>query len=298
MSWDAFQERIFLEGQLERRLQFFLFFFIGTIVVSLIISRKEMAMIFLVAAVIVSWLLTVSLWFFVNRINSADKALAATTDDSPKFMDRTLRFFLAKVLPITASVILTVFLMAGVSGVADSILPYKQKAAEVIEKGKVIIESVEQKQPDRNHFVSVDSVVDNTKTTPRKGAEVTFDNTIISKSSKEIKKDEQINISGESVKPAPKKVNVILAVDGSHQAPKQGTEETRANESSSPANTQSAATKKPDPNFAPVEKVIEKTTQETKAVSKKVIPAAKKDSAKKKIQPNPNFKEIERVIKK
>lgn len=190
------------------------------------------------------------------------------------------------------------FLMVGVSGVADSILPYKQKAADLIEKGKDIIESVEQKQPDRNHFLSVDSVVDNTKIAPRKGTEVSFDNNVTSKSSKEIINEEQIPANGGSVKHAPKKVNVMLAVDGSHQAPKQGTEEARDNVSPSRANTQAAAKQKPDPNFAPVEKIIERTAQETKAVSKKVVPLTKMDSVKKKIQPNPNFKEIEKVIKK
>lgn len=298
MSWDAFQERIYLESQLERKLQFFFFFFIVAIVIALIISQKEIAMIFLVVAVIVSWLLTVSLWFFVNKLNSADKSLAAVSGTGPRFMERTLRFFLAKVLPITASVILTIFLMVGVSGIADSILPYKQKVADVIEKGKDKIESVTQSKPDGSHFTSVDSIVDNSKTTPRKGAEVTFDNTIMSQSSKDILKDEQIIPTNGVVKPAPKKVNVIVAVDGSHQAPIQGAEETRDNVTSSPTNTKSTSVQKSDPHFAPVEKVIEKTPTETKVVSTKVLPLTKKDSVKKKIQPDPNFKDIDRVIKK
>lgn len=299
MSWDAFQERIFLETQLEKRLQFFLFFFIGTIIISLIISQKEIAMIFLVVAVIVIWLLTVSLWFFVNRVNAADKALAASAGTGPRFMERTLRFFLAKVLPVAASLLLTSFLLVGISGVADTILPYKQKVVQAVEKGKDKIESVYTKQSDGSNFESVDSVIEEGKQSSRKGAEVTFDNSINKPIGKEVITDVQTQPNGGTTKPAPKKVNVMLAVDGSHQAPRQDGETTRDNVPSSPTKTQNAVTnQKADPNFAPIERVIEKTQPETIRAFKRKTPATKIDTIKKKVPPNPNFKDIEKVIKK
>ncbi len=299
MSWDAFQERMFLETQLEKRMQFFLFFFIGSIIISLIISQKEIAMIFLVVAVIVIWLLTVSLWFFVNRVNAADKALAASAGTGPRFMERGLRFFLAKVLPVTASILLTSFLLVGISGVADSILPYKQKVLQVVEKGKNKIESVYSKKPEVNNFESVDSVIEEGKAAPRKGAEVTFDNSVNRPIGKEVLTDVQTQPGSGTTKPAPKKVNVMLAVDGSHQAPKQEGETTRDNVPSSPTNTQGAVTNlKADPYFAPIERVIEKTQAETIPALKRKTPVTRIDTIKKKIPPNPNFKEIEKVIKK
>lgn len=299
MSWDAFQERMFLETQLEKRLQFFLFFFIGTIIISLIISQKEIAMIFLVIAVIVIWLLTVSLWFFVNRVNAADKALAASAGAGPRFMERSLRFFLAKVLPVTASILLTSFLLVGISGVADTILPYKQKVLQAVETGKEKIESVYSKKPEVNNFESVDSVIEEGKTAPRKGAEVTFDNSINRPIGKEVLTDVQTQPGGGTTKPAPKKVSVMLAVDGSHQAPKQDGETTRDNVPSSPSSTQgSVVNPKADPYFAPIERVIEKTSADTSPISKRKSPVTKIDTIKKKIPPNPNFKEIEKVIKK
>ena len=299
MSWDAFQERIFLETQLEKRMQFFLFFFIGTIIISLIVSQKEIAMIFLVVAVIVTWLLTVSLWFFVNRVNAADKALAANAGTGPRFMEKSLRFFLAKVLPVTASLLLTSFLLVGISGVADSILPYKQKILQAVEKGKNKIESVYTERSDGSNFESVDSVIEESKQTPRKGAEVTFDNSINRPSGKEVLTDVQAQTGGGTTKPAPKKVNVMLAVDGSHQAPKQDGETTRDNVPSSPSSTQGAVTNlKADPYFAPIERVIEKTQAETIPALKRKTPATRIDTIKKKVSPNPNFKDIEKVIKK
>ncbi len=305
MSWDKLQERVYLESKLERKLQFFLFFFIVSVVISLIISQKEIAMIFLVIAVIISWLLTVSLWFFVNKINSVDKTLAASENGGPNFMERTTRFILAKVLPITASILLTMFLMVGVGGIADSILPYKQKVSDVIKDGKDKIESISERKPKKNVFVNVDSVVDNSKTKAPKGAEVTFDNTIMTQTSKDYSvKNEKTTTSGGVVKPAPKKVNVLLAVDGSHQAPKQNEKEFRNNSSTSNTSnqtisqTQNNASSKPDPHFAPVDRIIEKTPSETKIGSTKITPITKKDSVKKRIQPNPNFKAVDKVIKK
>lgn len=309
MSWDAFQERMFLESQLERKLQFFFFFFIGAVVISLIISQKEAAMIFLVVSVIAIWLLAVSLWFFVNRINSVDKSLAAS-GAGPKFMEKTLRFFLAKVLPVACAVILTSFLIVGISGVADSILPYKQKVANVvesgIEKGKDIIDGVGLTNSKKeSHFESVDSVIEKGKTAPSKsGSEIKY-----YKSGNEYilsKKDvggivEDKTETGVQVKPAPKKVSVIYPVDGSHQAPKQAGEDTRENvvapsQNDAPVNTPAY---KADPNFAPIERVIEKTPAEpAKSVSKLKPTAVKTDTMKKKIAPNPHFKDIDKVIKK
>jgi len=305
MSWDNLQERVYLESQLERRLQLFLFFFIVTIIVSLIISQKEIAMIFLVIAVIISWLLTVSLWVFVNKLNAADKSLPDSEGGGPKFMEKSLRFFLAKVLPISASILLTMFLITGVSGLADAVLPYKQKVADVIEAGKEKIETIAEKSPEKRHFTSVDSVVDNTKITPRKGAEVTVDNSILTQTSKDLAIKEENVSNGGVVKPAPKKVNVLLAVDGSHQAPKQQNEDRgydelplQNNASGTSQVSSKTQTQKLNPHFAPVERIIEKTQAETKVVSTKITSLAKKDSTKKKVQPNPNFKNIEQVIKK
>ncbi len=312
MSWDAFQERMYLESQLERKLQFFFFFFVGAIVISLIISQKEAAMIFLVVSVIAIWLLAVSLWFFVNRINSVDKSLAASgAGTGPKFMERTLRFFLAKVLPVACAVILTSFLIVGISGVADSILPYKQKVVNVvesgIEKGKDIFDGVGSTNNSKkeNHFESVDSVIEKGKTAPSKsGSEIKYD-----KSANEYllsKKDvsgivENQTEAGVQVKPAPKKVSVIYPVDGSHQAPKQANEDTRENvvaPSQNEAQVISPAYK-PDPNFTPIERVIEKTPAEPTRTASKLKPTAVKvDTIKKKVAPNPHFKEIDKVIKK
>lgn len=311
MSWDAFQERMYLESQLERKLQFFFFFFIGAIVISLIISQKEAAMIFLVVSVIAVWLLAVSLWFFVNRINSVDKSLAASgAGTGPKFMEKTLRFFLAKVLPVACAVILTSFLIVGISGVADSILPYKQKVVNVvesgIEKGKDIFDGVGSKNSKKeSHFESVDSVIEKGKTAPTKsGSEIKYD-----KSGNEYilsKKDvsgivENQTEAGVQVKPAPKKVSVIYPVDGSHQAPKQAGEDTRENVVAPSQNDVQVNNPafKADPNFAPIERVIEKTPAEPARTALKLkLTAVKIDTIKKKIAPNPHFKEIDKVIKK
>ncbi len=303
MSWDAFQERIFLESQLERKLQFFFFFFIGAIVISLIISQKEAAMIFLVVSVIAIWLLAVSLWFFVNRINSVDKSLSAS-GAGPKFMNRSLRFFLAKVLPVACAVILTSFLIVGISGVADSILPYKQKVVNVvesgIEKGKDIIDGAgSNSKKKESHFESVDSVIEQGKTAPSKsGSEIKYyksgNEYILSKKDVSGIADNQTE-AGVQVKPAPKKVSVIYPVDGSHQAPKQDGEDTRENVVA-PSQTDNqiiTPAQKADPNFTPIGRVIEKTPAEPIITVSKLKPtAAKIDTIKKKIAPNPHFKKL------
>jgi hypothetical protein len=298
MSWDAIQERIFLESQLERRLQFFLFFFIAVVVISLIIPPKEIAMIFLVLTVILSWLLTVSLWFLANRVNAADKALP-TQSAGPRFMEKGIRFFLAKVLPVTASFILTSFLIVGISGVADSLLPYKHKVEQAIESGEKKIDRVYSEREDGSHFESVDSLIEKNKTVSQKGKEVTFDNSPAQTINKDVIGDQSAQQSTGIVKPAPKKVSVMLAVDASHKAPKQDEDATRNNVPSSPSGNQGVTSAyKPDPHFAPIDKIIEKGQNEAKQTAKNKTPITRVDTIKKKVTPDPNFQNIEKVIKK
>ncbi|MCX7874666.1 MAG: hypothetical protein N2321_00720 [Melioribacteraceae bacterium] len=163
-TWDNYQERAFLENQLDRRIQFFLFFIVLSIVVALLIPSKEIAVMLLILFVITSWLLVVSIYYSSSKLKNVEKEIGK--DFSLK--DKLIRFLYTIVLPIFTALLLTFFLLLIVSGTIDSILPYKQK---VIETSKETVKKVEEvvdkkvKSPknDPNYFKSVDSVISDSR---------------------------------------------------------------------------------------------------------------------------------------
>lgn len=158
-SWDNFQERVFLENQLDRRIQFFLIFIVISVVVSLFIPVKEIALMFLILFVIISWLLVVSIYNTYSKLKSIEKEIGKTAT----LKDKLIRFTYSLILPIFSALLLTIFLLLIASGSIDSILPYKIKANEIAkETTKKVEEVVSQKiKPQKDvskYFKSVDSI--------------------------------------------------------------------------------------------------------------------------------------------
>ncbi|MDF1612955.1 hypothetical protein [Stygiobacter electus] len=158
-SWDSFQERVFLENQLDRRIQFYLVFIVISIAVSLLIPSKEIAIMFLILFVIVSWLLVTSIFFTSSKLKNVEKELGKEFSVKEKL----IRSSYTLLLPILSSLLLTFFLLLVVSGSIDSILPYKQK---LVDSTKEMINKVENTvdkklKPNNDasrYFKTVDSV--------------------------------------------------------------------------------------------------------------------------------------------
>lgn len=164
-SWDNFQERAFLENQLDRRIQFFLIFIVVSIAVTLLIPTKEIAMMFLVLSVIASWLLVVSIIATNNKLKNVEKEIGKSTG----LKDKIVKILYAIALPILSAVLITTFLLLVVSGSIDSILPYKTKVAIVVNEGvKKATETLDKslktkKENPSKYFKSVDSIITENK---------------------------------------------------------------------------------------------------------------------------------------
>lgn len=164
-SWDNFQERAFLENQLDRRIQFFLIFIVVSIAVTLLIPTKEIAMMFLVLSVIASWLLVVSIIATNNKLKNVEKEIGKSTG----LKDKIVKILYAIALPILSAVLITTFLLLVVSGSIDSILPYKTKVATVVNEGvKKATETLDKslktkKENPSKYFKSVDSIITENK---------------------------------------------------------------------------------------------------------------------------------------
>ncbi len=163
-SWDSFQERVFLENQLDRRIQFYLVFIVISIAVSLLIPSKEIAIMFLILFVIVSWLLVTSIFFTSSKLKNVEKELGKEFSVKEKL----IRSSYTLLLPILSSLLLTFFLLLVVSGSIDSILPYKQK---LVDSTKEMINKVENTvdkklKPNNDasrYFKTVDSVISDSR---------------------------------------------------------------------------------------------------------------------------------------
>lgn len=164
-SWDNFQERAFLENQLDRRIQFFLIFIVVSIAVTLLIPTKEIAMMFLVLSVIASWLLVVSIIATNNKLKNVEREIGKSTG----LKDKIVKILYAIALPILSAVLITTFLLLVVSGSIDSILPYKTKVAIVVNEGvKKATETLDKslktkKENPSKYFKSVDSIITENK---------------------------------------------------------------------------------------------------------------------------------------
>lgn len=164
-SWDNFQERAFLENQLDRRIQFFLIFIVVSIAVTLLIPTKEIAMMFLVLSVIASWLLVVSIIATNNKLKNVEREIGKSTG----LKDKIVKILYAIALPILSAVLITTFLLLVVSGSIDSILPYKTKVATVVNEGvKKATETLDKslktkKENPSKYFKSVDSIITENK---------------------------------------------------------------------------------------------------------------------------------------
>lgn len=164
-SWDNFQERAFLENQLDRRIQFFLIFIVVSIAVTLLIPTKEIAMMFLVLSVIASWLLVVSIIATNNKLKNVEKEIGKASG----LKDKIVKILYAIALPILSAVLITTFLLLVVSGSIDSILPYKTKDTTVVNEGvKKATESLDKslktkKENPSKYFKSVDSIITESK---------------------------------------------------------------------------------------------------------------------------------------
>lgn len=164
-SWDNFQERAFLENQLDRRIQFFLIFIVVSIAVTLLIPTKEIAMMFLVLSVIASWLLVVSIIATNNKLKNVEKEMGKASG----LKDKIVKILYAIALPILSAVLITTFLLFVVSGSIDSILPYKTKDTTVVNEGvKKATESLDKslktkKENPSKYFKSVDSIITESK---------------------------------------------------------------------------------------------------------------------------------------
>lgn len=163
-SWDSFQERVFLENQLDRRVQFYLVFIVISIAVSLLIPSKEIAIMFLILFVIVSWLLVTSIFSTSSKLKNVEKELGKEFS----LKEKLIRSSYTLLLPILSSLLLTFFLLMVVSGSIDSILPYKQK---VVDSTKEMINKVENTvdkklKPNNDasrYFKTVDSVISDSR---------------------------------------------------------------------------------------------------------------------------------------
>ena len=163
-SWDSFQERVFLENQLDRRIQFYLVFIVISIAVSLLIPSKEIAIMFLILFVIVSWLLVTSIFFTSSKLKNVEKELGKEFSVKEKL----IRSSYTLLLPILSSLLSTFFLLLVVSGSIDSILPYKQK---LVDSTKEMINKVENTvdkklKPNNDasrYFKTVDSVISDSR---------------------------------------------------------------------------------------------------------------------------------------
>lgn len=163
-SWDSFQERVFLENQLDRRIQFYLVFIVISIAVSLLIPSKEIAIMFLILFVIVSWLLVTSIFSTSSKLKNVEKELGKEFSVKEKL----IRSSYTLLLPILSSLLLTFFLLLVVSGSIDSILPYKQK---LVDSTKEMINKVENTvdkklKPNNDasrYFKTVDSVISDSR---------------------------------------------------------------------------------------------------------------------------------------
>jgi len=164
-SWDNFQERAFLENQLDRRIQFFLIFIVVSIAVTLLIPTKEIAMMFLVLSVIASWLLVVSIIATNNKLKNVEREIGKSTG----LKDKIVKILYAIALPILSAVLITTFLLLVVSGSIDSILPYKTKVTTVVNEGvKKATETLDKslktkKENPSKYFKSVDSIITENK---------------------------------------------------------------------------------------------------------------------------------------
>ncbi|MBI5808222.1 MAG: hypothetical protein HZA74_07445 [Ignavibacteriales bacterium] len=164
-SWDNFQERAFLENQLDRRIQFFLIFIVVSIAVTLLIPTKEIAMMFLILSVIASWLLVVSIIATNSKLKNVEKEIGKSTG----LKDKIVKILYAIALPILSAVLITTFLLLVVSGSIDSILPYKTKVATVVNEGvKKATETLDKslktkKENPSKYFKSVDSIITENK---------------------------------------------------------------------------------------------------------------------------------------
>jgi len=163
-SWDNFQERAFLENQLDRRIQFFLIFIVVSIAVTLLIPTKEIAMMFLVLSVIASWLLVVSIIATNNKLKNVEREIGKSTG----LKDKIVKILYAIALPILSAVLITTFLLLVVSGSIDSILPYKKVTTVVNEGVKKATETLDKslktkKENPSKYFKSVDSIITENK---------------------------------------------------------------------------------------------------------------------------------------
>ncbi len=201
-SWDSFQERVFLENQLDRRIQFYLVFIVISIAVSLLIPSKEIAIMFLILFVIVSWLLVTSIFFTSSKLKNVEKELGKEFSVKEKL----IRSSYTLLLPILSSLLSTFFLLLVVSGSIDSILPYKQK---LVDSTKEMINKVENTvdkklKPNNDasrYFKTVDSVISDSR-----------NNYVIVDSSLIKVKEENKNLK-KPVKPKPKNDPNFKSID-------------------------------------------------------------------------------------
>ncbi|MFZ5946742.1 MAG: hypothetical protein ACOYU5_02090 [Stygiobacter sp.] len=201
-SWDSFQERVFLENQLDRRVQFYLVFIVISIAVSLLIPSKEIAIMFLILFVIVSWLLVTSIFSTSSKLKNVEKELGKEFSVKEKL----IRSSYTLLLPILSSLLLTFFLLLVVSGSIDSILPYKQK---LVDSTKEMINKVENTvdkklKPNNDasrYFKTVDSVISDSR-----------NNYVIVDSSLIKVKEENKNLK-KPVKPKPKNDPNFKSID-------------------------------------------------------------------------------------
>lgn len=163
-SWDNFQERIFLENQLDKRIQFFLVFIVISIAVSLLIPSKEVALMFLILFVIIGWLLVVSIFYTSSKLKNIEKEIGKEIS----FKEKLVRALYTVLLPIISAFLLTVFLLLVVSGSIDSFLPYKQKVIDASKETiKKVEDAVDKKIKPKNdaskYFKTVDSIISDSR---------------------------------------------------------------------------------------------------------------------------------------
>jgi hypothetical protein len=175
-NWDLNQERALWEKLLNQKINFFLILFALIIGGISFAKSKEFSIFILLVGTVILWILTLSIFNVTHKINIVIRGLIKDENHPTVIIDkkargRIVRIFYGYVLPVFCSGIITLVLLASMSGFYDFNFPTKteiiQDVKETLEKPKEILP--DQKKPEDNsskYFQNIDSVINKKKQAP------------------------------------------------------------------------------------------------------------------------------------
>lgn len=166
-EWSLNQERVFSEELMNKRINFFLIFFVILFVAVLFVKEKEMISFMLIAGTVITWILSFSIFSTTRKVNRIIKMLKKegghplSSLDSKSF-DLINRFLIGYALPIFCSIIITTGSVLSVSGTLNLYLPFKEevtrKAEQIKEDVKKSLPKTKEKSRPSKYFQPIDSV--------------------------------------------------------------------------------------------------------------------------------------------